>query len=309
METIVSVTPDLVYAFDLNHRFIFANNALLAMWGKSWNEAIGRTCLEIGYEPWHAAMHDREIDEVASTGLSIRGEIPFVGTNGRRIYDYIFVPVFNDSGQVESIAGTTRDVSDRKQQEEHRELLTNELQHRVKNTLAVVQAIGRQTFGAGDAYNGFSTRIGALASGLDILTQQSWSSAGLRQIVDGVLSAHQPAGRHRIRIDGPDLRVKPRSVVALSLALNELATNAVKYGSLSIASGTVDVIWHVHDNRFYLIWREQGGPPVLTPAKTGFGSRLIQNLANEFGGTIKLDYQPAGVVCEIETGLQSISEE
>jgi PAS domain S-box-containing protein len=117
-QTILSNTPDLVYVFDLNHRFIYANDALLTMWGRTWDEAIGKNCLELGYEPWHAAMHDREIEQVIATKLPIRGEVPFTGTQGRRIYDYIFVPVIGADGEVEAIAGTTRDVTERKQAEE-----------------------------------------------------------------------------------------------------------------------------------------------------------------------------------------------
>jgi PAS domain S-box-containing protein len=111
--TILSNTPDLAYVFDLNHRFIYANNALLAMWGRTWEESIGKNCLEIGYEPWHAAMHDHEIDQVIATRKPVRGEVPFSGTNGRRVYDYIFVPVLGPEGDVEAIAGTTRDITER----------------------------------------------------------------------------------------------------------------------------------------------------------------------------------------------------
>jgi PAS domain S-box-containing protein len=113
-EAVLANTPDLGYVFDLNHRFIYANDALLAMWGKTWDEAIGKTCLELGYEPWHAAMHDREIEQVIATRKSVRGEVPFNGTNGRRIYDYIFFPVFASDGSVQAIGGSTRDISDMK---------------------------------------------------------------------------------------------------------------------------------------------------------------------------------------------------
>ena len=113
-ETILGNTPDLVYAFDLEHRFTYANEALLRMWGTTFEEAIGKTCLELGYEEWHAAMHDREIEEVKAAGKPIRGEVPFEGTNGRRIYDYIFSPIFGEDGFVEGIAGTARDVTDRR---------------------------------------------------------------------------------------------------------------------------------------------------------------------------------------------------
>jgi len=114
----LSNTPDLIYVFDLNHRFIYANEALLAMWGRTWEDAIGKNCLELGYPDWHAAMHDREIEEVVATKRPIRGEVHFTGTHGRRLYEYIFVPVFGTDGEVESIAGTTRDNTERKQAEQ-----------------------------------------------------------------------------------------------------------------------------------------------------------------------------------------------
>ena len=117
-ETILSNTPDLAYVWGLDHRFVYANEGLLKMWGKTWDEAIGRNCLELGYEPWHAEMHDREIEQVKATKRPVRGEVPFAGTFGRRIYDYILVPVLGADGEVEAVAGTTRDVTDRKVAEE-----------------------------------------------------------------------------------------------------------------------------------------------------------------------------------------------
>lgn len=118
-EAILSSTPDFVYVFSLDHRVLYANEALIEMWGRGREGAIGKTFLEIGYEPWHAEMHCREIDQVASTGEPIRGEVPYDGTLGRRIYDYIFVPIFGVDGAVEAVAGTTRDVTERKVAEEN----------------------------------------------------------------------------------------------------------------------------------------------------------------------------------------------
>ena len=117
-ETVLSNTPDLVYVFDLEHRFTYANEVLLQMWGRTREEALGKTCLELGYPDWHAAMHDREIEQVKATRAPIRGEVPFTSTFGRRIYDYIFVPILNPQGEVEAVAGTTRDVTERKRFEE-----------------------------------------------------------------------------------------------------------------------------------------------------------------------------------------------
>lgn len=117
-EAILDNTPDLAYIFDLNHRFSYVNKGLLKVWGKTLDEAIGKTCLELGYEPWHAAMQDREIDQVIATKQPIRGEVPFTGVSGRRTYDYLLVPVLGENGEVEAVAGTTRDVTDRQLTEE-----------------------------------------------------------------------------------------------------------------------------------------------------------------------------------------------
>ncbi len=126
-ETILSNTPDLAYVFDLEHRFVYANEVLLAMWGKTWDEAIGKNCLELGYEPWHAAMHGREIDQVRATKQPVRGEVPFNGTFGPRTYDYILVPVMGPDGEVEAVAGTTRDITEyRQSRDELTSLLSSE---------------------------------------------------------------------------------------------------------------------------------------------------------------------------------------
>ena len=116
-ETILANTPDFAYVIGKDKRFVYANEPLLKMWGKPWDEAIGRTFLEIGYEKWHADMHESEVMKVIATKRSHRGEVPFNGTHGRRIYDYIFVPIIGEDGEVEAVAGTTRDVTERKQSE------------------------------------------------------------------------------------------------------------------------------------------------------------------------------------------------
>ncbi|MCU7613446.1 PAS domain-containing sensor histidine kinase [Chryseobacterium sp. GMJ5] len=128
-ETVTSSTPDLLYVFDLNYRFTYANKALLNMWGKTWEDSIGKRLLDNGYEPWHAEMHEKEIDYIKETKLPIRGEVSFPhAVLGNRIYDYIFTPVFNEQGEVEAIAGATRDVTDRKKWEENLENTSKTLQ-------------------------------------------------------------------------------------------------------------------------------------------------------------------------------------
>ena len=139
-EAILTNTPDLAYVFDREHRFIYANDGLLKMWGRTWQEAMGKTCLELGYEPWHAEMHNREIDQVVATRRPIRGEVPFEGTFGRRIYDYIFVPVFGPEGEVEAVAGTTRDVTERKEEDRRKDEFLATLAHELRNPLAPIRS-------------------------------------------------------------------------------------------------------------------------------------------------------------------------
>lgn len=128
-ETITSGTPDLMYVFDLDYRFTYANQALLAMWGKTWENAIGKGLLENGYEPWHAEMHEREIDLIKATKTSIRGEVSFPHAEfGKRVYDYILIPVLDENGEVEAIAGTTRDITEHKRSEELLAKTSEELQ-------------------------------------------------------------------------------------------------------------------------------------------------------------------------------------
>jgi len=136
-DSIINATPDLVYVFDLEYIFTYANKALLTMWGKSAEDAIGKGLRENGYEEWHALMHEREIDEVASTKKSVRGTVSFPHAElGRRIYDYILVPVFNEKGEVEAVAGTTRDITEIKQAEEKLQLSENRFRKMIHQTPA-----------------------------------------------------------------------------------------------------------------------------------------------------------------------------
>jgi PAS domain S-box-containing protein len=145
-EAILTNTPDLAYVWDLQHRFIYANDGLLRMWGKTWDEAIGKTCLELGYEPWHAEMHGREIDQVKSTRQPVRGQVPFNGSFGRRMYDYLLVPVIGTNGEVEAVAGTTRDVTESKLLESslldadrRKDEFVATLAHELRNPLAPIR--------------------------------------------------------------------------------------------------------------------------------------------------------------------------
>jgi PAS domain S-box-containing protein len=210
------------------------------------------------------------------------------------------------AGEPARFVGVSFDITGQKRAEQHQRLLINELNHRVKNTLAIVQAISHQSFaGEGlsrDARHAFEGRLAALSAAHNLLTDQNWEGASLHQVIgDGMAAYH--AGE-RVTIHGPDLPLAPKTSVSLAMAVHELATNATKYGSLSQPGGRIDINWEVADDRLRLVWRESGGPPVSVPARRGFGSRMIERgLAAELGGTVRIDFAPAGLVCTVEAPL------
>jgi PAS domain S-box-containing protein len=201
-------------------------------------------------------------------------------------------------------------VLERRRTEEHLRLLVNELNHRVKNSLAVVQSIAAQTLRGEDvegARRAFENRLSALAAAHDLLTSQSWQSASLREVIEkaGLGCGASP---DRLIVAGPELRVQPRTAVSIAMAVHELCTNAVKYGAFSNDGGRVRVEWGVQTsgdgNRLRLVWQEEGGPPVAPPAHRGFGTRMIERaLAAELGGTARIDFLPEGISCTVEAPL------
>jgi two-component sensor histidine kinase/PAS domain-containing protein len=204
-----------------------------------------------------------------------------------------------------AIAGASRDLTRQKQDEELQRLLLNELNHRVKNTLATIQAITAQTLrNARDlpsANEALARRIRSLAQAHDMLTERAWSNASLTDIVQRALDAFPPA---QVKISGSPIDVSPKHALALSLALHELATNAVKYGALSRPEGLVVVQWGVRERLLHLDWEESGGPPVVPPTRKGFGSRLLERLvSNDLDGNTRLEYDVSGVRCSITARL------
>ncbi|RYG71113.1 PAS domain S-box protein, partial [bacterium] len=198
-------------------------------------------------------------------------------------------------GRTVRFVGAVRDVTEEKQAEERQLLLTRELQHRVKNTLAMVNALANQTLrraaNVQDGLAAFSARLIALSHAHDILTQTSWTSAPIGAIVAQSLETHRVEDATRFVWSGPDIRLNAKQSLALALALHELATNAAKYGALSGDDGRVAIEWRIEGGslaRLFFEWREDGGPTVAPPEKRGFGSRLIeQALALEFGGEVR----------------------
>lgn len=213
-------------------------------------------------------------------------------------------PIVGSSGKAEIAVVTLQDITDRKKAEQHQRLLIDELSHRAKNLLAIIQSVAQQSFKNGSdpstMVSSFEGRLGALAAAHGILTRQRWEAAPIRQIICDTIMAVK-ADDHRLKLDGPDLLVPPKTGVSLAMAIHELTTNAVKYGSFSNEAGSVTVSWQVENGRLKLEWRERGGPVVSTPSRRGFGSRMIERgLAAELGGEVTISFEADGVVCRVD---------
>ncbi|MBA1155379.1 PAS domain-containing sensor histidine kinase [Microvirga mediterraneensis] len=226
-------------------------------------------------------------------------------------------PRFGEDGAFLGYVGSVLDITDRKQVEEHRELLINELNHRVKNTLTIVQSMAAQSLRQLDhesrpKFQAFEDRLFALARAHDVLTRENWEGAELREIIDEVVEPYLRQKTSHFDIQGPRVRLIPRTALAIAMAIHELATNAAKYGALSVPSGCVVITWTLTPGaapRLVLRWREHNGPPVTAPTRRGFGTRLIErSLSTDLGGDVQLIYDPSGVVCVMSVPLSEASD-
>ncbi len=262
------------------------------------------------------------LDEVFNTGEPVNRTSERVllkwtedGPLVERFLDFVYQPIRNEAGQVAHIFVQGSDVTERVRAEIHQKLLINELNHRVKNSLASIQSIVTQTLKSvgskEEASHAISERILALSRAHNILTNENWNGADLETMVAHSLDAFQPLGRQAIRIDGPKLRVGPQAALSFALAMHELGTNAVKYGALSSPSGSVEITWSIQENgTFELLWIEKGGPVATETGHRGFGSRLILHvLPKQLQGSAVIDYHPTGIVFRLTTFLQAVRDE
>lgn len=301
------------------HRFEFANPGYLELVGH--RQVLGRTveeALQDAVEQGYLELLDR----VYATGEPVTANAAkYVvrsepgGPGEERYVDFAYQPLKDGLGRVTGIFVQGADVTDRalhervlQENEEKLKLMVLELNHRVKNNLATVQAIAVQTL-RGDLpreqmRENFLQRISTLAAAHDILTREQWEGATLGNIAHAVLDALGTVGE-QIRLIGPEVRLSSKAALAFSMAFHELGTNALKYGALSTEIGRVTVAWRAEQHgHLALEWTEEGGPTVAPRARRGFGSRLLERgLAGELGGRIALRFEPDGLRCVIEARL------
>ncbi|KRE09945.1 hypothetical protein ASE63_05440 [Bosea sp. Root381] len=227
-----------------------------------------------------------------------------------RYWDVQVGPIIGPDGQPEAILSVSRDITMIKEAEQRQRLLSLELKHRMKNTVAMIQAIANQTIRGGPEVDAikeaFTARLNTMASAQDILTQTVWARASLGYLVEESLKGHSDLSR--FRIEGPAVELSSKTGLAMALALHELATNATKYGALRKDSGRIDVNWSITGGEFSFEWRESGGPRVEPPTRRGFGSRMIERaLAGYFSGTAGMNYEPSGVVFSLRGPIEALT--
>ena len=313
MKTVIETTPGLIYAKDSEGRMILSNNAVGVLVDRSTAEVEGLTDLELLADAAQTAVLMSNDRRVMETGVPEVFEELTGGEGGpARVWLSTKAPMRNAAGLVIGMVGVSLEITERKQAEDRLRLMVDELNHRVKNTLVTVQAVAAQTLrGVDPAVNAaLEGRLQALAAVHDVLTRESWRDAALDEVIGNALAPFGVPGDARFEASGPPLRLLPRVAVTMSMALHELATNAIKYGAWSTAAGRVRILWEISggaEPRLRVEWSEHDGPPVATPLLRGFGTRMIErSLARDLRGTAKIVFDPGGLVCTVETSLAEI---
>jgi PAS domain S-box-containing protein len=299
LRSVLESSPDCIKILDQNLHVVFMNEHGKRIMEVSDFDKI-QSC------PWPDFWQD-EHNEAAKAAIAsakeggtghFQGFCPTqAGTP--KWWDVVVTPIRTSQGNPQRLLSISRDITEEKKSEAHQQLLNHELGHRLKNTLAMVQAIANQTLrraaSVPEARMALESRLIALGTAQDVLTTTKWESAELDAIVRNALIPHG-LDSGRFEIGGPVLQLSSRCALALSLALHELATNATKYGALSVEEGQVSVAWEVQEETVHFHWQERGGPPVMVPLQTGFGTVLIErSLAGYFKGTARIEYLPEGV--------------
>ncbi|MFC5436954.1 chemotaxis protein CheB [Rhodanobacter umsongensis] len=321
LAAIVNSSRDAIFGFSLDQRITSWNASAERIFGLSASQTVGQPLrMLLPSEPSDEARkffaneeRPARLDEFEMTWVRPNGEsVPLAMS---------YSPVRDKDGEL--FAGTliARDITERVRATRHTEMILAELNHRVKNTLATVQAIAQQTLASAPDLpafaDSFMSRLLALSQTHNLLAQDAWVGASLADIVNGELAPYrhdgtEPVNDARVCVQGDEIILPPKQALALSMALHELATNAGKYGSLSVPEGQVAVTWTTHLKeqrpRLLLQWTETGGPKVAPPTRRGFGSRLIgEGLPYELDGEVTLKFSREGVTCVIDVPLDEVA--
>ncbi len=315
LRLLVQSTPLGVISWNLDFTVSGWNPGAARLFGHSEAEAIGQHASFIVPESARGGVDSVWRELLANRG-GFRATNQNVRKNGDLVYcDWYNAPLVDASGRVIGVASLVEDVTERRLAQQRTDFMMAELDHRVKNNLAAVISLAEQTGRGSTDYreflDTFMGRIRAMARMHSVLARSRWQGAELRPLVTQTLEAFGSGSFGRASVSGPAAMLGPKTAQAIAMALNELATNAVKYGALSAAGGRVEVAWTIEPGpdearRLKMRWQERGGPPVVPPARRGFGTELIEGaIAYELQGTAKLAFPPEGVECVIDVPLVS----
>ncbi len=281
--------------------YLFVNSAFCRLVGRSREDLMGRPFSEITH-PDDAVADRARFAKAIETRQDYTHRKRYVRPDGSTVWAENTVSHLDDPEQ--GVIAVSVELTERLRAENQQQRLVNELNHRVKNTLASVQALmvltNRYSQSKEDFIRAFSARLNALATAHDLLTEGGWESVLLDGLARSELAPY--AGGDMLRISGPPLELKPVVAIGLGMIFHELATNAAKYGALSSQSGSVAVSWAVDGTTapvLDILWREQGGPPASTPANKGFGSHLIEQTVADWRGSFKPSFEAEGFACTI----------
>lgn len=314
LAAIVSSSDDAIVSKTLQGIITSWNAGAERIFGYTAEEMIGRHIKTIIPPELHYE-EDQIIAQLTRGERIEHYETVRVTKDGRRVDLSLTVsPMRDGTGQVVGASKVARDISDRKRAEEVQRLLIDELNHRIKNTLATVQAIATQTLRRSSDpesfVTSFSGRIQSLARAHSLLTGASFQGADIHQLVRDQLQLGGEPDK-RLTWSGPSLTLEAQSALHMALVLHELGTNARKHGALSTPNGRVAVYWEVHANsgrRLLLHWRESGGPKVRAPSSRGFGSMLIEHSLQAHGGEVSMNWAESGLTCSINLPLPELRE-
>jgi PAS domain S-box-containing protein len=297
-------------------RFLRVNEAITAITGFSRAHLLANRLYTHTHPDDADADRDAFRKQVAGTLDFYSVEKRFVRKDGRVIWISVSSsPVRDESGRLLYLVRVVQDITERKAAEQRAKLLIDELNHRVKNTLATVQSLASQTARAAPTpasfRESFEGRLVALSKAHDQLTMHHWESADLRELLSAGFAPYH-GGAERVVMRGEDVVLRPRAALTLAMTFHELITNAAKYGALSAPGGGVEMRWQIVEAdgmpTLHVEWREQGGPPVAPPARRSFGTRLIESgVKAELGGRVEIAFASEGLRCDLDIPLASLA--
>lgn len=295
-------TSDLIFTATLDQVITDCNPAAAAALGLPRSEVLGRGIADF-VSSEELKLTQEMLQQKINEGGTTRYDLRVRNAQGQELFwEMNSGLTYGEGDQPIGVHVVARDITARKKWDHHQRLLVAELNHRVKNTLAIVQSLAHQTLRNGgspeETIIGFEGRLRALATAHNLLTGRNWEAASIGDVIRSALAPFCTDGQ--CEVEGPEVTLPPETAVSLSLAVHELATNASKYGALSSESGSVSITWTAADGGFELMWREGGGPPVEPPGRSGFGTKMIKRtLGAEFRAEVELDFANTGLVCRV----------